>query len=211
MSIGLLGLLTGCTVTGNANGSASYNTSTGAWTIGFGGGIVVGKTAKSGTSPNAIMTVFGDVTPTTSSLVFVLPIGVALSNDQAVVTLVATTDTGYTSSIAVPVTASPIGSTQANSTSYAYTVPDSIDLQNWESQVDANTTNTATIGVQTAVAAVATGTAPSYPVQITATTPMGDSNVVTVNLSGNATPPSGPSGNCPTRGNCLEPGSGGSN
>lgn len=157
------------------------------------------------------MPVCGDATPTTSSLLFVLPTGVALRNNQAVVTLVATTDTGYTSSIAVPVTASSMGSTQANSISYAYTVPDSTDLQNWKSQVDANTTNTATLSVQTSVPAVVTGTAPSYPVQITATSPMGDFNVATVNVSGNATSPSGPSGNCPTRGNCLEPGSGGSN
>jgi hypothetical protein len=93
------------------------------------------------------------------------------SSSQAVTTLTATTDTGYTSSIQVVLqsTAAAINPINAGDAVYSYVLPDTPQLEAWSATVAANTNSSASITSDGNLPFTGTGGTYTIGLQITST------------------------------------------
>jgi hypothetical protein len=109
------------------------------------------------------------------------------SSSQAVTTLTATTDTGFTSSIQVVLqtTSAAIDPINSGDAVYSYVLPDTPELEAWSATVAANTNSSATITSNGNLPF--TGTSGTYPIGLQITSIVADpSPVATVSYSESA-------------------------
>jgi hypothetical protein len=147
----------------------------------------------------------GDGDPTTFALAQSIPSEFTPNpSSPPQVTLTATTDTGYVSSITV--TLQPASTTVApvnqGDVVYGYSVPSSTALTTWEQNVGANTTSETQISAASTLALTNNGNAGTYQVTGIAQTPSGSSSASTsISLGLPAPPPVKCPGNptCPVR------------
>jgi hypothetical protein len=189
----------GCTGSTGMSLSAAYNTQTGATTITT---TVSGTITFGGAKANFVSN--GD--PTTYSLVNSIPSEFTPNaSSPPQVTLTATTDTGYVSSITLTLqpTSTTVGPVNQGDVVYAYSVPASTALTTWEQNVGANTTEEAQVSAVSTLPLTSSAITGTYQVNAIAQTPSGSSNAstsISLGLSGPSNPlkcPENPS--CPVR------------
>lgn len=187
----------GCTGSAGVSLAASYNVATGATTVTT---TVQGQIQFGGAKPNLVVN--GD--PTTYTLVQSIPSEFALnSSSPPQITLTATTDTGYVSSITMTLqpTSTTVAPVNPGDTVYGYSVPSSATLTAWEQNVGANTTSEAQISAVSTLPLKSSGNSGTYQVTSIAQTPSTNASAstsISIGLSGNP-------GKCPGQPGCPVP------
>lgn len=171
------------------------------WTFGGSGNF----TWQFGSQDEAQFMAVGD--PTSSSYTFVESVpSVFTSNSSSPpqITMTATTDNGYTSSItlALQSTSTTVAPVNQGDVVYAWTVPASAALTTWEQNLNANTTSQISISFATSMPFAENGTTGTFPITTIVQTPIASA---TASSSAIILPgPSGPS-KCPGNPSCPVP------
>jgi hypothetical protein len=126
------------------------------------------------------------------------------TSSPAQVTLTATTDTGYVSSITLTLqpTSTTVGPVNQGDVVYAYAAPSSTALTTWEQNVGANTTAQAQISAASTMPLTDTDNPGTYQLTSIVQTPAGSatsSTSIGIGLSGIPGPPTG----CPSNPSCI--------
>jgi hypothetical protein len=190
----------GCSGTVAISPQYTYNTGTGASTIGASGTF----TWKFGSSSNATFQAEVDsISQPTYTFVESIPsVFTSTSSTPPNITITATTDTGYTSSVtlALQSATTTVAPVNQGDVIYAYSVPASTALTTWEQDVEANYTSQVAIAFTTSVPFASNGAPGTYPFTTIVQTPdayAAASGSAVILASGPGKCPGNPS--CPVR------------